>query len=91
MEWLVWVGYLGIGAIIFQALEKKNEQNEKTRLKYEIALLQGKYNISNEDINSLREIFDSPYASTDLETWNFGNAFVFAGTIVTTVGEYKND
>lgn len=89
LECLVWVSYLGIGAIIFQTLERENERNEKTRLKSEIASLRGKYNISDEDINKLRDIFESPYASTKIETWKFGNAFVFAGTILTTVGEYE--
>lgn len=89
LESLLLVCYLLIGAFIFQALEKKNEQREKTRLKDEIASLQRKYNISNEGVISLMEIFERPYATKEIETWSFGNAFVFAGTIVTTVGEYN--
>ena len=90
LESLLLVCYLLIGAVIFQALEKENEQREKTRLKDEIASLQRKYNISNEGIISLKEIFERPYATKEIETWSFGNAFVFAGTVVTTVGESDN-
>ena len=89
LESLLLVCYLLIGAFVFQALEKKNEQREKTRLKDEIASLQRKYNISNEGVISLMEIFERPYATKEIETWSFGNAFIFAGTIVTTVGEYN--
>lgn len=83
------VCYLLMGAFIFQALEKKNEQRERNRLKFEIASLQRKFNISNEGVNSLQEILERPYALKEIETWSFGNAFVFAGTVVTTVGEYN--
>lgn len=89
LESLLFVVYLVIGAIIFQAIEKETEQTEKARLKQEIFSLQRKYNISDEIIKSLKELFQSPYATTEIKTWTFGNAFVFAGTVVTTVGEYK--
>ena len=89
LESLLLVFYLLMGALIFQALEKKNEQTEKTLLKYEIASLQRKFNISNEGIIAFKEILERPYASKEIETWSFGNAFVFAGTVVTTVGEYN--
>lgn len=89
LQSLLLVCYLLMGAFIFQALEKKNEQRERTRLKFEIASLQRKFNISNEGVNSLQEILERPYALKEIETWSFGNAFVFAGTVVTTVGEYN--
>ena len=89
LQSLLLVCYLLMGALIFQALEKKNEQRERTRLKFEIASLQRKFNISNEGVNSLQEILERPYALKEIETWSFGNAFVFAGTVVTTVGEYN--
>lgn len=89
LESLLFVVYLVTGALIFQALEKKNERVEKARLKHEIVSLQRKYNLSDDSIRSLKEIFESPYSTTEIETWNFGNAFVFAGTVITTVGEYK--
>lgn len=89
LQSLLLVCYLLMGAFIFQALEKKNEQRERTRLKFEIASLQRKLNISNEGVNSLQEILERPFALKEIETWSFGNAFVFAGTVVTTVGEYN--
>lgn len=89
LQSLLLVCYLLMGAFIFQALEKKNEQRERTRLKFEIASLQRKFNISNEGVNSLQEILERPFALKEIETWSFGNAFVFAGTVVTTVGEYN--
>lgn len=48
----------------------------------------GKYNILEEDMNKLRDIFESFYVLIKIEIWKFGNVFVFVGIILIIVGEY---
>ena len=80
--------YIVIGALVFQALEIGNEIKERSFLSATREMLNEKYNISEEDWYKL-EIILRHMNSLDSNTtiWSFGNAFIFAGSVVTTVGK----
>lgn len=78
--------YLFVGAAIFDVLESDYEVEEKQRLEDEEKIIQSKYNISEEDMESLRVtiIKYKPYrAGTQ---WKFAGAFYFALSVITTIG-----
>ncbi|KAF6036928.1 KCNK9 [Bugula neritina] len=78
--------YLLIGAAIFSALEKKNETLERKELnlsEYEFIV---KYNISPSDFELItKNIIHSRSYKAGIQ-WQFGGAFYFALTVITTIG-----
>ncbi|XP_078364463.1 two pore potassium channel protein sup-9-like isoform X2 [Oculina patagonica] len=79
--------YIVIGALVFQALEIGNEIKENSFIKATREKLNEKYNISDEDWNKLERILKQKNSlDPSNTTWSFGNAFIFAGSVVTTVG-----
>jgi len=80
--------YLVIGAFIFRAFETGHEIEEKTLIQSLRAKLNDKYNISDEDWGKLEIIMKRGHSLESSSMWSFGNAFIFAGSVVTTVGEY---
>lgn len=81
--------YIVIGALVFQALEIGNEIEEKSLIRATREKLNQKYNISDEDWNKLERIMKQRYSLDSNTMWSFGNAFIFAGSVVTTVGKFK--
>lgn len=80
--------YIVIGALVFQALEIGNEINERSFLSATREILNKKYNITIEDWYKLENIFKHGHSLDSNTMWSFGNAFIFAGSVVTTVGKY---
>lgn len=83
--------YIVIGALVFQALEIGNEIKERSFIKATREKLNEKYNISDEDWNKLESILKQKNSLDPNTKWSFGNAFIFAGSVVTTVGNYKSN
>lgn len=82
--------YIVIGALVFQALEIGNEAEEGSLIRETRKRLKKKYNISNEDWDTLASITKDRHPLGTNAIWSFGNAFIFAGSVVTTVGEFAN-
>ena len=50
-------------------------------------MLNEKYNITDEDWYKLEAILKHRHSLDSNTMWSFGNAFIFAGSVVTTVGK----
>ena len=90
--------YLLLGAAIFQAIELHNEKNARKNDPFQELKknFTAKYNISDDDMrNFLRNLKTAIKLGFDLQQgdypdrfqWNFMNAFIFAGNVVTTIGK----
>ena len=79
--------YIIIGALVFQALEISNEVKERSLLSASRERLNEKYNITDDDWYKLEAILRHRHSSDSNTMWSFGNAFIFAGSVVTTVGK----
>ncbi|XP_046374660.1 two pore potassium channel protein sup-9-like [Haliotis cracherodii] len=78
--------YLLVGAAVFDALESEFEGEKKRILEAEEETMKDRYNITEEDFETLRFtiIKNVPYkAGTQ---WKFAGAFYFALTVITTIG-----
>ena len=93
--------YLLVGAAIFHAIELPHEKEQRARLQFQKVKdnFTKTYNISDEDIKcflkklktALKLGFDLQEADYhEIEQWHFMNAFVFAGNVVTTIGEFES-
>ena len=78
--------YLVVGALIFQALEVENENKQKLLIEETRRILNRKYNISTDDWGKV-ELIAKDKLNVNAKVWSFGNAFIFAGSVITTVGE----
>lgn len=83
--------YIVTGALVFQALEISNEIEERSLIRATREKLNEKYNISDEDWNKLESILKQKNSLDTNIMWSFGNAFIFAGSVVTTVGKIKSN
>lgn len=88
--------YLLVGAAIFQAIEIQYEKDEREELQFTQVKknFTDRYNISDDDMKEfLGKLKKALELGFDLQTavfqqqWHFMNAFVFAGNVVTTIGE----
>ena len=79
--------YIVIGALVFQALEIGNEIKERSLTSAPREMLTEKYNITDEDWYKLESILKQRHSLDSNTMWSFGNAFIFAGSVVTTVGK----
>lgn len=88
--------YLLVGAAIFQAIEIQYEKDKRKELQFtEVKKnFTDRYNISDDDMKEfLGKLKRALELGFDLQTekfqqqWHFMNAFVFAGNVVTTIGE----
>lgn len=87
---LLFTIYIVIGALVFQALEIGNEIEERSLMKATRAMLNEKYNISDKDWDKLKIILKQKNSLDANPTWSFGNAFIFAGSVITTVGKWTD-
>lgn len=88
--------YLLVGAAIFQAIEIQHEKDKRDELQFDKVKkhFTARYNISDADMKEfLGKLKKALELGFDLQTfdyqqqWHFMNAFVFAGNVVTTIGE----
>ena len=84
---LLFTIYIVIGALVFQALEIGNEIEERSLIKATREMLNDKYNISDKDWYKIESILKQKNSLDPNPTWSFGNAFIFAGSVITTVGK----
>ncbi|KAJ7370398.1 hypothetical protein OS493_032575 [Desmophyllum pertusum] len=86
----VFLVYIFLGAVIFQALESRNEEEEREAMLSARHLFQEKYNISHDDlkvfINKIEEIVDHGFSQHWVRRWTILGSLFFAGTVVTTIG-----
>lgn len=92
---LVTVGYLAIGAAVFQALESQNEQDLKQNSgDFLQKFLERAECVNREDLERLilgvLKAYDQGVIAlnqtTSSENWNFASSFFFSATVVTTIG-----
>ena len=83
--------YILLGALIFQALEAKNEDNERMDMTMTKEKFKKKYNISEEDMKNfmkkIEEVVDHGYSEEWVRRWSLLGSVFFAGTVVTTIGK----
>lgn len=80
------LAYLFIGAAIFEAIESTHEQSEKRRLAAEEDYFRFRYNISDEDFQSMADVIVSSVPYKGKGQWSFSGAFYFVTTVITTIG-----
>lgn len=83
--------YILLGALIFQALEAKNEDVERVDMTVTKEKFRKKYNITNEDMKTfmkkIEEVVDHGYSEKWVKRWTLLGSVFFAGTVVTTIGK----
>ena len=83
--------YIFLGALVFQALESHNEEKERKAMLAAQIHFQKKYNISQDDltifINKIEEIADHGFSQHWVKRWTILGSLFFAGTVVTTIGK----
>lgn len=87
----VFLVYIFLGAVIFQALELRNEEEEREAMLVARNQFQAKYNISHDDmklfISKIEEIVDHGFSQDWVKRWTILGSLFFAGTVVTTIGK----
>ena len=87
----IFLVYIFLGAVVFQALESHNEDEEREAMLSARNHLQEKYNISQDDlkifINKIEEIVDHGFSQHWVKRWTILGSLFFAGTVVTTIGK----
>ena len=80
--------YVLAGAAIFQAIERQEHVREIERIRITRKEILTKYNITQSDAQRWSETFlsTSP-GNDDFLEWNFGNSFLFAMVVLTTIGK----
>ena len=82
--------YIFLGAVIFQALESQNEEEERKAMVVARDRFQEKYNISRDDlknfIDQIEQIADHGFSQHWIRRWTILGSLFFAGTVVTTIG-----
>lgn len=87
----MFLAYILLGALVFQALESRNEEKERETMLEARIHFQKKYNISHADmqtfVNKIEEIVDHGFSQHWMKRWTILGSLFFAGTVVTTIGE----
>lgn len=86
--------YIVLGALIFQALEAKNEESERVDMTSTKEKFKKKYNITDKDMKvfmkKIEQVVDHGYSEKWVKRWSLLGSLFFAGTVVTTIGK-END
>lgn len=86
----MFLAYIFLGAIVFQALESRNEEEERKSMLTARNHFQQKYNISQADmqvfVNKIEDIVDHGFSQHWMKRWTILGSLFFAGTVVTTIG-----
>ncbi|KAL9958604.1 hypothetical protein ACROYT_G035643 [Oculina patagonica] len=79
--------YVLAGAAIFQAIERQEQIKEIERIQHTRMEILRKYNITQIDAERWSKTFlSTALGNEDFLEWNFGNSFLFAMVVVTTIG-----
>lgn len=80
--------YVLLGAAIFQAIESKEQVREMDSIRNTRMEILTKYNITENDARRWSKTFlSTSVGSEDFLHWNYGNSFLFAMVVVTTIGK----
>lgn len=79
----IFIIYLAIGTWVFQIFERESQHKIWKSFEDRRQRVLAKYNISSQDIEQL---FGQQYLTKSIE-WSYGNTFVFAITVITTIGK----
>ena len=81
--------YAFAGAAIFQAIERQEHAREIERFRRTRKEILTKYNITQSDAQRWSKTFlsNSPGVHDEFVQWNFGNSFIFAMVVLTTIGK----
>lgn len=79
--------YVLAGAAIFQAIEHQEQMKEIKRIQNTRTEILRKYNITESDAERwARTFLSTSLGNEDFLEWNYGNSFLFAVVVVTTIG-----
>ena len=80
--------YVLLGAVVFQAIESEPQMKEINRVRPTRMEILNRYNITAEDAEKWMKTFASTLmGNEDFLHWNYGNSFLFAMVVVTTIGK----
>lgn len=80
--------YVLAGAAIFQAIERQEQVREIERIRITRKEILTKYNITQNDAQRWSKTFlSTSLGNDDFLEWNFGNSFLFAMVVLTTIGK----
>ena len=80
--------YVLAGAAIFQAIERKEQLKEIEKIRATRMEILRKYNITENDAARWSKTFlSTSLGNEDFLEWNFGNSFLFAMVVITTIGK----
>ena len=79
--------YLLLGAAVFDALESRNEEQEKASLQGVRDEIESRYNISEGDMERLETTFIELVPHVAGVQWKFAGSFFFCMTVITTIGK----
>lgn len=87
--------YMLLGATMFMVLESENETQERKRYNETLSTFRQKYPEINEtDLQILlrahTEADAAGFIGNKRPRWDFSGAFYFVGTVVSTIGEFRN-
>ncbi|XP_068172288.1 potassium channel subfamily K member 15-like [Antennarius striatus] len=80
------VGYLLLGAAIFDALESDREALNKKALEQQLNTLMEKYGFTDDDYREVERVVIQSEPHRAGKQWKFAGSFYFAITVITTIG-----
>ena len=80
--------YVLAGAATFQAIERQEQVRDAERIRNTRREILTKYNITQNDARRWSKTFlSTSLGNDDFLEWNFGNSFLFAMVVITTIGK----
>lgn len=80
--------YVLLGAAIFKAIESEEQAKELDRIHKTRMEILRKYNITENDAKRWSKTFlSTSMGNDDFLQWNYGNSFLFAMVVLTTIGK----
>jgi len=80
--------YVLLGAAIFKAIESEEQVKEMDRIHNTRMEILRKYNITENDAKRWSKTFlSTSMGNDDFLQWNYGNSFLFAMVVLTTIGK----
>ena len=88
---ILFTSYVLLGAVVFQAIESEEQVREMDAVRSTRMEILTKYNISESDAKRWSKTFlSTSVGSEDFLQWNYGNSFLFAMVVLTTIGKIYN-